>query len=59
MEEKIKKLKNIIENSSRICVFTGAGISCPSGIPDFRSENGLYKTKSEFGYPPEQMLSAK
>ena len=58
MEEKIKKLKDIIENSSRICVFTGAGISCPSGIPDFRSENGLYKAKSEFGYPPEQMLSA-
>ena len=58
MDEKIQKLKSIIESSKRICVFTGAGISCPSGIPDFRSENGIYKAKSKFGYPPEQMLSA-
>lgn len=58
MDEKIKKLKNIIEESRRICVFTGAGISCPSGIPDFRSANGIYKAKSKFGFPPEQMLSA-
>ena len=56
-KEKINELKKIIQNSNRICVFTGAGISCPSGIPDFRSENGIYKTKSRFGYPPEQMLS--
>lgn len=58
MEEKIARLKYIIERSENICVFTGAGISCPSGIPDFRSENGLYNAKSEFGYSPEQMLSA-
>lgn len=57
MDERIQNLKSIIENSQRICVFTGAGISCPSGIPDFRSENGIYKTQSEFGYPPEQILS--
>ena len=57
MDEKIKKLKEIIEKSNRICVFTGAGISCPSGIPDFRSENGIYKTISRFGFPPETMLS--
>lgn len=57
MNEKINELKTIIEKSERICVFTGAGISCPSGIPDFRSENGIYKTKSRFGYPPEKMLS--
>ncbi len=57
MEDKTAKLKSIIEKSERLCVFTGAGISCPSGIPDFRSETGLYKTQSEFGYPPEQILS--
>lgn len=57
LNEKISELKKIIENSERICVFTGAGISCPSGIPDFRSEKGIYKTQSHFGYPPEQMLS--
>lgn len=57
LNEKINELKKIIENSERICVFTGAGISCPSGIPDFRSEKGIYKTQSRFGYSPEQMLS--
>lgn len=57
MNEKIQRLKRIIESSQRICVFTGAGISCPSGIPDFRSESGLYKTQNRFGYPPEQILS--
>lgn len=40
---KIQKLKYIIDNSHNIVFFTGAGISVPSGIPDFRSESGLYK----------------
>ena len=40
--EKILRLREILKNSRRICVFTGAGISVPSGIPDFRSEDGLY-----------------
>lgn len=58
MDEKILKLRKMIENSRRLCVFTGAGISCPSGIPDFRSASGLYNQKSAYPYPPEQMLSA-
>lgn len=33
---------NLINNSKRIVLFTGAGVSTPSGIPDFRVENGLY-----------------
>ena len=41
---KIEKLKEIIDDSQRIVFFTGAGISVPSGIPDFRSANGLYNT---------------
>lgn len=49
------KLRTLIENSSRIVFFGGAGVSTESGIPDFRSENGLYNRKYE--YPPEVMLS--
>lgn len=40
--DSYEKLKNIIRQSKRIVVFTGAGISVPSGIPDFRSDQGLY-----------------
>ncbi len=54
---KAEKLKTIIENSKNICVFTGAGISCPSGIPDFRSADGLYNQKSGYNYRPEEIIS--
>jgi NAD-dependent deacetylase len=50
-------LKNAIDNSSRIVFFGGAGVSTESGIPDFRSENGLYQTVSEYGIPPEEIIS--
>ena len=52
-----EKLKEIIKNSQSIVVFTGAGISVPSGIPDFRSSNGLYSQKDKTGYSPEQIIS--
>jgi NAD-dependent deacetylase len=55
--EKISELKKEIEKANKICVFTGAGISCPSGIPDFRSENGLYNEKGDYKYSPEEMIS--
>lgn len=57
--QEVRRLHSAVNVSSRICVFTGAGISCPSGIPDFRSANGLYKKKGENRYPysPEEMLS--
>ncbi len=42
MDDKIKKLKEIIEDSNNIVFFGGAGCSCESGIPDFRSANGLF-----------------
>ncbi len=54
---KIQKLYEILMESQRICVFTGAGISCPSGIPDFRSADGLYNQKSGLNIPPEQIIS--
>ena len=55
--EKISELKKMIDSTKKICVFTGAGISCPSGIPDFRSADGLYNQKSDSYYTPEQIIS--
>ena len=54
-EEKIAELNEIIKNSDNIVFFGGAGVSTESGIPDFRSVDGLYHQK--FKYPPEDMLS--
>ncbi len=53
--EKIEKLKEIIKNSNNIVFFGGAGVSTESGIPDFRSKDGLYSQK--YDYPPEEILS--
>ena len=55
MDEKIQKLKDWINESSNIVFFGGAGVSTESGIPDFRSKDGLYNMKYE--YPPEEILS--
>jgi NAD-dependent deacetylase len=52
---KLEKLKKWIEESSRIVFFGGAGVSTESGIPDFRSVDGLYNQK--FEYPPETIIS--
>lgn len=48
-------LQQIIDNSQRIVFFGGAGVSTESGIPDFRSVDGLYNQK--YDYPPEEILS--
>ena len=53
----LETLKSIIKNSNNIVFFGGAGVSTESNIPDFRSATGLYKTKNNFEYPPETMLS--
>ena len=52
---KIEKLKKWIDESERIVFFGGAGVSTESGIPDFRSVDGLYSQK--FEYPPETIIS--
>ena len=54
---KISALQEMIDTTKKICVFTGAGISCPSGIPDFRSANGIYNEKIKGYYSPEQIIS--
>ena len=53
--DQIKKLKQWISESNRIVFFGGAGVSTESGIPDFRSVDGLYSQK--FEYPPETIIS--
>ena len=55
--QKIAELKKMIADTTKICVFTGAGISCPSGIPDFRSADGIYNEKTDGYYTPEQIIS--
>ena len=54
-----QKLRELLENSSHIVFFGGAGVSTESNIPDFRSEDGLYGSKQAktYPYPPETMLS--
>ena len=51
----IEELQSVIDNSRRIVFFGGAGVSTESGIPDFRSVDGLYNQK--YDYPPEEILS--
>jgi len=55
--DKINELKETIANSNNIVFFGGAGVSTESGIPDFRSENGIYNTLKKYGEPPETILS--
>jgi len=57
--DKIGELKKIIDKSEYIVFFGGAGVSTESGIPDFRSEKGLYQAKEEYGHSPEEILSIK
>lgn len=55
MDEKLEQFKSIVFESKNIVFFGGAGVSTESGIPDFRSKDGLYNQKYKF--PPEQILS--
>ena len=55
MDEKWQQLKEWIQESQYIVFFGGAGVSTESKIPDFRSEDGLYRQK--YKYPPETIIS--
>lgn len=52
-----ENLAEIIKNSENIVFLGGAGVSTESNIPDFRSADGLYTAKNEYGYPPETLIS--
>lgn len=56
MEDAVLTLKKWIDESDNVVFFGGAGVSTESGIPDFRSVDGLYNQK--WSYPPEEILSA-
>ena len=55
MDAQIAKLKEWVDASDNIVFFGGAGVSTESGIPDFRSVDGLYN--QQYKYPPETILS--
>ena len=54
-EEQIGELQKIVDTHQRIVFFGGAGVSTESGIPDFRSQDGLYH--QQYAYPPETIIS--
>ncbi len=53
--DEIERLRDVVQNSCNVVFFGGAGVSTESGIPDFRSVDGLYNQK--YKYPPEQIIS--
>ncbi len=55
MNSKVEQLQKIIDEARHIVFFTGAGVSTDSGIPDFRSQDGLYNL--QYKYPPETIIS--
>ncbi len=55
MDTKVESLQKLVKEARRIVFFGGAGVSTESGIPDFRSVDGLYHQK--YDYPPEEILS--
>ena len=54
---KIQQLQEIIDSSDNIVFFGGAGVSTESGIPDFRSESGIFKSLEKYGDTPENLIS--
>ena len=54
---KIEKLQEIIDASDNIVFFGGAGVSTESGVPDFRSESGIFKSLEKYGDTPERLVS--
>ena len=51
------RLRQVLKDTRRMAFLGGAGLSTESGIPDFRSEDGIYKAQQAYGYPPEVLLS--
>lgn len=57
MEQAIQQLKNVLKEANHIAFFSGAGMSTDSGIPDFRSADGVYNKKYQTSYRPEEIIS--
>lgn len=57
MDDKIRELADIIKDSGNIVFFGGAGVSTSSGVPDFRSSDGLYSKRLNRNFTPEQAVS--
>ena len=57
MNNQIEQLTQILKESNNIVFFGGAGVSTESGIPDFRSSNGLFNEKLNITFTPEQLVS--
>ena len=57
MKNQYEELKKMINDAHSIVVFTGAGISVPSGLPDFRSADGIYNQKTKIKASPEEIIS--
>ena len=55
MAGEVERLQELVDKYDNIVFFGGAGVSTESGIPDFRSQDGLYHQK--YDYPPETILS--
>ena len=55
MSREVDELQKIIDTHKKIVFFGGAGVSTESGLPDFRSQDGLYNL--QYKYPPEQIIS--
>ena len=57
MADLFEKFKEVIDSSNNIVFFGGAGVSTESGVPDFRSADGLYNAQKAYGKSPEEMIS--
>lgn len=56
-QAQARQLGQLLAQSKRVCVFTGAGVSCPSGIPDFRSADGVFSQREGRALSPEELVS--
>ena len=54
---QLEQLRSLIDQGRRIAFLGGAGVSTESGIPDFRSDKGIFNAITTYGYPPETLLS--
>ena len=57
MDGEMQRFVDILKESRRIVFFGGAGVSTESGIPDFRSAQGLWNEKLKIEFTPEQLVS--